>query len=670
MRRQPIAVRMRKLGLSFPKDVDFHQLLTCAFEQMEDALVVLSDARGSLEPGTLPSIYRALLVELLRRWVRSLAESFGASESLQNGRLFGELAGDARAAELLAQAWPHSGSWPSLEPEQLGQIYEVLLGLQLTQTADGRLRLETHQIRKNAGVFFTPCALADSVVRRALELLAERDASSLRICDPALGGAMFLLQAGRQLHALANVGSDGAVRGISRSQIVVECLFGVDQSELSVAVAEAALWLWAADNTLAMRTAGQHLMVGNTLLGQGWLPTKTAVPQPEMAFSWGEALPELIANGFDCVVGNPPWVAYAGRAAKPLLPEERAWLSKNYRAFRGYPTLQAMFVERAAELAPRGVVALLLPSSVADLEGYRSMRQVFTASHTLVSPLTEYGEDAFSGVTQPCFALVARPSELPGVGSSEAWALSERQSARLKAAAIEIPQALLRLREFPAWPASLFREMGFQTTRRASENLLVRKPAELTADLCPILEGKDIHEFREGEARLYLRISPELLAWAGCRFRAREQFAAVKFVVRQTAKVPIAARHTSGLPFRNSLLAGFETEGLSTHLVLGLLNSALYRALHLAFQRDARQATFPQVKVAHLRCLPMPPLTPNLVHRIEALARDAESATGKLDRTPLDQCVFELFAITVEEQTAILRFLAERVPELSYTSTP
>jgi len=670
MRRQPLAVRMRRLGLSFPKDAKFNQLLTCAFEHMESALIVLSDARESSQPGTLPSIYRALLVELLRRWVRSVAEGFGAAECLQNGRLFGELAGDARAGALLAHSWPHSDSWPSLEPEQLGQIYEVLLGLQLTQTADGHLGLTTHQIRKNTGVFFTPSALADSVVRRALALLEGRDPSSLRVCDPALGGAMFLLQAGRQLHGLGNVQSSGDARGMSRAQIVVECLFGVDQSELSVAVAEAALWLWAADDTLAMRTAGQHLMVGDALLGQGWSPTKSVVPKAAKAFNWGEALPELKATGFDCVVGNPPWVAFAGRAAKPLLPEDRAWLSKNYRAFRGYPTLQAMFVERAAELAPGGVVALLLPSSVADLEGYRSMRQTLTASHTLVAPLTEYGEDAFSGVTQPCFALVARPSELPGVGSSEAWALSERQSARLKAAAIEIPQALLRLRESPAWPASLFREMGFQTTRRASENLLVRKPVELTSDLCPILEGKDIHEFREGEARLYLRTSPELLAWAGCRFRAREQFAAVKFVVRQTAKVPIAARHTSGLPFRNSLLAGFEADGLSTHLVLGLLNSALYRALHLAFQRDARQAAFPQVKVAHLRCLPMPPLTDTLVQRIEALAREAESATGKLDRTPLDQCVFELFAITFEERADILRFLAERVPELSYGSAP
>ncbi len=670
MQRQPLAVRMRKLGLAFAKDAKFNQLLISAFEHLEDALVVLSDARASFDSGTLPSIYRALLVELLRRWVRSLAESFGAAESLQNGRLFGELAGDARAGALLAQAWPLSSSWPCLEPEQLGQIYEVLLGLQLTQTVDGRLVFSTHQGRNNSGVFFTPSALADSVVRRALELLPERDPSSLRICDPALGGAMFLLQAARQLHALANRESDGVARGISRSQIIVECLFGVDQSELSVAVAEAALWLWAADSTLAMRTAGQHLMVGDALLGQGWLPSKSTVPKPEKAFNWGEALPALKANGFDCVVGNPPWVAFAGRAAKPLLPPVRAWLSKNYRAFRGYPTLQAMFVERAAELAPHGVVALLLPSSLADLEGYRSMRQVFTASHTLISPLTEYGEDAFCGVTQPCFALVACPSEPPSVGSSEAWVLSERQSARLKAAAIEVPPALLRLRGVPAWPASLFREMGFQTTRRASENLLVRKPAELTSDLCPILEGKDVHEFREGEARLYLRMSPELLAWAGCRLRAREQFAAVDFVVRQTAKVPIAARHTSGLPFRNSLLGGFEAEGLSTHLVLGLLNSALYRALHLAFQRDARQAAFPQVKVAHLRCLPMPPLTAALVQRIDALARAAESVTGKLDRTALDECVFELFAISFEERTGILRFLSERVPELGYASEP
>ena len=313
------------------------------------------------------------------------------------------------------------------------------------------------------------------------------------------------------------------------------------------------------------------------------------------------------------MIGNPPWVAYAGRAAQPLSKARKDYFTTQYSTLKGYPTLQGVFVERALALAPKGTVALVVPSSIADLDGYRAVRRAVRALHSPCEPMLEFGQDAFASVTQPCFALIAEAKtgspESQRPVDAQPFRLAERQRAGGLAVEVAPPQRLLEIANGPVFPRELFGEMGFQTTSAVTQHLLRRSPNPDARYHYPLLEGRDVREFFEGEPRLFL--SPDLaaLAKARCRLRDREDYQRVHFVIRQTARYPIAALH-QGLPFRNSLLAGFAVDGLPADLVVGLLNSSLYRALHLALRRDARQATFPQVKVGHLRALPEPPRDP------------------------------------------------------------
>jgi len=211
-------------------------------------------------------------------------------------------------------------------------------------------------------------------------------------------------------------------------------------------------------------------------------------------------------------------------------------------------------------------------------------------------------------VTQPCFALIAEAStgSTPPRDANDApFRLAERQRAGAVAVEVMPPSALVELAKLPSFPRELFGEMGFQTTSIVTQTLLMRAPVPDQNQCYPLLEGRDVKAFAEGEPRLFLRLDREALVRARCRLRAREDYQRVRFVIRQTARYPIAALHC-GEPFRNSLLAGFAVDGLPAELVVGLLNSSLYRASHVASQRDARQAAFPQVKIAHLRALPLP----------------------------------------------------------------
>lgn len=590
------------------------------------------------------------------------------------GRLFVDLQPelDARLERELTfaegEAEPSALAYGQLAPQEIGALFEGLLAAPR---------------RKQSGSFYTPPALTQIVAQRAIAALGSdvgrREAPA--VCDPALGAGAFLLAAADALATkLVDIGEftgEGALAR-ARRQVALHCLYGVDLNPLAVAVAEAALWLFVGDPSLTAAQIGGRLRRGDALIGEPEAPTAISDVEARRpiglpAFHWPREFPEVFARGgFDLVIGNPPWVAYAGRAAQPLAPERKAYYSTKYAALRGYPTLHGLFVERATELAPRGVIALVVPSPIADLDGYRAVRCAVARAHALAEPLLEFGQDAFAEVTQPCFALVATPrtaESAPHGPPDRTWVLSERQRLAGTAAEIAVPKALRELAQGPSLPPELFGEMGFQTNRLVSERLLCRTSQPPEPFSYPLLEGRDVSEFRQGPPRLFLNPDPMILKQAGCRLRPRDSYRAVKFVVRQTAKVTIAALH-SDLPFRNTLLAGFEVEGFTPELCVGLLNSALYRAYHLSLRRDARQAVFPQVKIGHLRALPRPPDDPGARARVAELALRAteRGIDGEL-RAALDTAVFDLFGSTPADRREITEFLRARAPELGH-STP
>jgi hypothetical protein len=306
-------------------------------------------------------------------------------------------------------------------------------------------------------------------------------------------------------------------------------------------------------------------------------------------------------------------------------------------------------------------VALLIPSPVADLDGYRHVRSALAESHAVQEPLLELGQDAFASVTQPCFALVAAPRSAPARDPERAFVLTERRRAAGAASELQTPPALARCAGLLRLPAELFGEMGLQTNSAVTRQLLYRGTTPPVEYSYPLLEGRNIVEFALSAPRLFLNPDQVFLAEQRCRLRDAADYRRVKLVVRQTAAITIAAAH-DGKPFRNSLLAGFELPEFPYALTLGLLNSTLYRALHLAGRRDARQGAFPQVKISHLRSLPAPPDGPA---RAQIAALSLEAARSGLTfqlRCALDNAVFGAFGISDTEANQIVAFVQQLAP--------
>lgn len=291
------------------------------------------------------------------------------------------------------------------------------------------------------------------------------------------------------------------------------------------------------------------------------------------------------------VVANPPWASYSGRQAV------RRPAHLGSAPAGGWPSLHGAFLVRIAEhvARERTTAAVLLPASVAALDGYARLRARVDAL-VLRGEVEELGENRFPGVTEP--AILVRLEPHPGpAGDEEAPDVPRPWIAR----APEDAAWLERLRGLPRLPERTFADPGVHTGNAARE--LLRRPP---GDLPGVREGRCLSAFRLGDPVAGLVTTLERTPARRFRIRPRAHYASFPVLLRQTADRPIAALHERPTYFRNSLLAMRATPGLAPEFALAILNGPVAAAWHRASFRDAGQARFPQVKVGHLATQPFP----------------------------------------------------------------
>ena len=217
-----------------------------------------------------------------------------------------------------------------------------------------------------------------------------------------------------------------------------------------------------------------------------------------------------------------------------------------------------------------------------------------------------------------------------------------------------LERALLeRVAALRPMPRVCFAERGIQVSRTLGAERVF--PGALA-----VLTGTEVRAWEVGEPGWF--VHPSALPPR----HGRADWGAVAVYVRQTARVPIAALST-GLAFRNSVLAGHAEAGWSAVALCHHLNSTPVRWLHWLRHRDAR-AGIPQVKVGHLRSLP--DLPPSARRALDALG----AGPGRVAEA--DAIVLEALGLDLAEREALRRWWAAegaRVvppPAASPTSRP
>ncbi|MET0409967.1 MAG: hypothetical protein ABW217_01660 [Polyangiaceae bacterium] len=606
---------------------------------------------------------------------------------LRAKRLAREAELSKRAVETLSDALAAATSSGDVE-----QALAPLLHERSGARPAGSWVLQPGLVRRRSGAHYTPWPLCVALVEQTLApLLRGLDAPTseavlaLKVCDPAMGVGAFLVASGdylartleRALDAEAGKRGRGAARALEARKLVVEhVLLGVDKNPIAVALARLALSLFVDPTLRTPLTLDRTLRTGDALVGAGLEPAGGDQAPPRSrrdqrqahsvarvlgdprhaALDWAAAFPQAFARsepGLDALLGNPPWIAFVGRAAQPIEPDLFDYFAATNPAFKRYRTLHGLFVYRCATLLrPRGRLGLILPTSVADLAGYSETRRAHDGLCEVDASLPDWGDGAFDGVFQPAMALVSTRRSQPSSPSLGVWPLAGCELAPCERALLE------RLKALPKLPPHLFGERGFQTTEE--DQAYLRRSQQGSANFRVALrEGSDVREFRAAAPSLF--VDPDAVVG---RLRAAEQWRGVALLIRQTARFPIAAT-SDGQAFRNSILAGFADDAWPAPLLLVYLNSALARWLHYTLHRDAREG-MPQLKISHLRALPsLPREQGRLVAELERTGASLASrnlGVAASERALLDRLVCDAFALDAQERAAVLGWASAHPP--------
>lgn len=355
---------------------------------------------------------------------------------------------DARLKAILKRLYyPNSPYQFSHFPADiLGQVYEQFLGQVIRLTASHQARVEFKpDVKKAGGVYYTPTYVVDYIVRNTLGRLLDgktpKEASRLRIVDPACGSGSFLIGAYQYLlswhHDWYVEDGPGKNRNVlfetkgghwhlttsEKKRILLNNIYGVDIDSQAVEVTKLSLLLRVLEGengqTLganlrlfherALPDLGKNIKCGNSLIASEFYRDRqlSLLGEEERfrinVFDWAgrdgfQAVME--SGGFDAVIGNPPWGGDIDRELEYFHSHYPATTQDHTDSFK-------LFVEAGIRVSrDGGMISMIVPSAVLRQRRSRDVRK-FLLGESVLS-VVDLGDKVFKGVVAPSCIYVAR----------------------------------------------------------------------------------------------------------------------------------------------------------------------------------------------------------------------------------------------------------------------
>lgn len=229
---------------------------------------------------------------------------------------------------------------------------------------------------------------------------------TLRVLDPACGSGAFLIAAFERLHReYERVNASlAALRGGQREifdldkTILNQNLFGMDLNPESVEITKLSLWLKTAQRDKKLTWLDGNIRCGNSVVSDprvhpravDWSGTHRHQLMFEGEFDRSEvdAIDERWREGFDVVIGNPPYVRH-----ELLTPFKPHWKGR-FKAFDGVADLYVYFFELGLDvLKPGGRLGFVVANKWLKA-GYAGPLRALLASTTEVESLIDFGHAA------------------------------------------------------------------------------------------------------------------------------------------------------------------------------------------------------------------------------------------------------------------------------------
>ncbi|MEA3487749.1 MAG: DNA methyltransferase [Euryarchaeota archaeon] len=354
--------------------------------------------------------------------------------------------------------------------EILGNVYEQFLGKVIRLTAGHQAKVETKpEVKKAGGVYYTPQYIVEYIVENTVgKLIAGKtpeEIAEIKVLDPACGSGSFLIGA---YSYLLRYHLDWYVRNLSfkkkalpkkykeavfqakenewylttaeKKRILLDNIFGVDIDSQAVEVTKMSLLLKVLEHEsresidqqmkLGMEgvlpNLGDNIKCGNSLIGPEYYELGqqgTLFDEEEMrrvnVFDWDDERKGFGENmkrgGFDCVIGNPPYVFGRDWKALNIGDDIKAYLGAKYKSSPYQLDMFSIFMEKASQLCRLGGYVGQIVPNVWLTNTYSSSTRAFILNQATDLCILTPPSNVFPGITVDIVVYTIQKTVQPGM---------------------------------------------------------------------------------------------------------------------------------------------------------------------------------------------------------------------------------------------------------------
>ena len=339
-------------------------------------------------------------------------------------------------------------------------------------------------------------------------------------------------------------------------------------------------------------------------------------------------------GGFDCVIGNPPYVTIGGKEDTLFIKQEIDYLLSRYVSKQYKPNLYAFFYEKGLCLLKKGgVISFIVPRTFIDNIYYKVLREFFVNNSRIISILKlnyEVFDEATTGGTSICVFQKENSKNSKAqtfeINNIEEFVIAKpifiKQKNILigmnKSFSIVKPETQIIVSKLSKNNPKLDFFCSVNNgvnTGNAANVLLSEKP--LNKKYRKILEGKDINRFSTKWKNLWIHYDPSLKSRIKLEDLKTKQnkidfalrdvriFDSEKIIIRQTGDGIIANIDSDKYITRHSThLILNEYFPIDLKFLLGLLNSKLLGFYYNALIPEKGKA-FAEVKAINVKQIPI-----------------------------------------------------------------
>jgi type I restriction-modification system DNA methylase subunit len=605
----------------------------------------------------------------------------------------------------------------------LGSIYERFLGNVIVAT-DKRVRVEPKpEVRKAGGVYYTPEYIVRYIVENTIgKLIANKSPdqiAEMRFADIACGSGSFLLGVFDLLltyhgHYYNNnpkkarksdcIIHDGKLYLSLRKkrEILLNNIYGVDIDAQAVEVCQLSLYL----RLLKEETTGsthqyllefehiaqmkkllpdlsKNIICGNSLIGRDISDGAHFASDEEKKLNpmnFEDAFPEVMKrDGFDAIVGNPPWISLSGKFRNEVYPKIALdYLIRRYRANTYMPNMYEYFVAQGLTLTRKGGrFSFVVPDRLGFNNQFVELRKRILSETRILSLVYKV---PFPGITADTLIFVVQKGK---ADLNHVVALSEYEKKT-----ISRPQA--ELLQHPSHQFEYFENMEVMqlvakvekaaniapisalcesTSGFGGKSQLIT-PVRQSERQIPTFKGESIgrYEFRKGYWFEFKKQNITGRTTDVLKLGVRE-----KLLIRKTGDHIVATYDDSGVFPEQSLYFLYANRSdMSFKCLLGVLNSRLLNAYYRA-KCLTNKKSIAQVKKVDLDQLPIRVLKmsdaaeksrhDDMVAKVDAMLEAKKRLVhAKMDKdktyyknkcaaldSQIDRIVYDLYGLTDKE---------------------